>query len=66
MLLMLSDLFDTIREDASALAAEVRTFLPEWLREEEPSIVSAQLSAGRLGGLIGDAGRWDLIADSST
>lgn len=31
MVLTLCDLFDTIHEDAAAWAADVRTFLPDWL-----------------------------------
>ncbi|MCE3222162.1 MAG: hypothetical protein K0S58_342 [Nitrospira sp.] len=31
MVLTLGDLFGTIDEDASAWAADVRTFLPSWL-----------------------------------
>jgi hypothetical protein len=34
MVLCLSDLFSSIAEDPQAWAADVRTFLPEWLREE--------------------------------
>jgi len=41
IILTLSDLFDTIREDASAWAAEVREFLPKWLKEQ-PAAISLQ------------------------
>lgn len=34
MVLALSDLFESIAEDPSAWAQDVRSFLPEWLREE--------------------------------
>jgi hypothetical protein len=34
MILDLADLFDSIDEDPAAWAADVRTFLPEWLTEE--------------------------------
>lgn len=54
IILTLCDLFDMIHEDASAWAADARTFLPEWLREEEPSAVSAQLAAGGLDDPIGE------------
>lgn len=40
MVLALSDLFESIAEDPMAWAGDVRKFLPEWLREKEPSAVS--------------------------
>ena len=45
MVLALSDLFESIAEDPTAWANDVRKFLPLWLREEEPSAVSNQPSA---------------------
>lgn len=44
MVLALSDLFESIAEDPMAWAGDVRKFLPEWLREKEPSAASSQLS----------------------
>lgn len=44
MVLALSDLFESIAEDPTAWAQDVRKFLPEWLKEKEPSAVSHQLS----------------------
>lgn len=46
MVLTLGDLFESIAEDPSAWAQDVRTFLPEWLREDEPSAVNAQPHSG--------------------
>lgn len=40
MVLTLSELFESITEDPTAWAQDARKFLPEWLREEEPSTVS--------------------------
>jgi hypothetical protein len=37
MVLTLSDLFDSIDEDPAAWSGDVRKFLPEWLKEKEPS-----------------------------
>lgn len=45
MVLTLSDLFESIAEDPTAWANDVRKFLPVWLREEAPSAVSNQSSA---------------------
>lgn len=45
MVLTLSGLFESIAEDPTAWAHDVRKFLPKWLREEEPSTVSNQSSA---------------------
>lgn len=42
MVLALSDLFESIAEDPTAWAGDVRKFLPEWVREKEPSAVSNQ------------------------
>ncbi len=42
MVLTLSDLFESIAEDPTAWANDVRKFLPEWLREEERSAASNQ------------------------
>ena len=42
MVLTLSDLFETIAEDPAVWAQDVRTFLPEWLRQETLSAVSLQ------------------------
>jgi hypothetical protein len=44
IVLTLSDLFESIAEDPSAWAQNVRKFLPEWLSAEEPSAVSDQPS----------------------
>ncbi|NOS80129.1 MAG: hypothetical protein HOP32_00930 [Nitrospira sp.] len=40
IVLTLSDLFESIAEDPTAWAQDVRKFLPLWLREEEPSAFS--------------------------
>ena len=44
MVLTLSDLFESIAEDPTAWAQDVRKFLPEWLRVAEPSAVSNHFS----------------------
>ena len=48
IILTLSDLFDTIHEDASAWAADVRTFLPKWLVTDELPGISGQSSVMRI------------------
>ncbi len=45
MVLALSDLFESIAEDPAAWADDVRTFLPEWLKD---GAVARQLDAGPL------------------
>jgi hypothetical protein len=60
IILTLSELFDAIREDASAWAADVRKFLPEWLKDQ-PSAISTQPSVGGGEELITDS--CDLTAE---
>ncbi|MGQ0696214.1 MAG: hypothetical protein ACT4OL_11665 [Nitrospiraceae bacterium] len=48
IILTLSDLFDTIHEDASAWAADVRTFLPKWLVTDVLPGISGQSSVMRI------------------
>jgi len=48
IILTLSDLLDTIHEDASAWAADVRTFLPKWLVTDELPGISGQTSVMRI------------------
>ena len=55
MVLALSDLFESIAEDPTAWANDVRKFLPLWLREEEPSAVSNQPSAREAKELIAES-----------
>ena len=50
MVLTLSDLFESIAEDPTAWAQDVRKFLPEWLVTNERSAVSSQPSAMRIEG----------------
>lgn len=45
MVLTLSDLFESIAEDPTAWAKDVRKFLPEWLHQEEQSSFNNQSSA---------------------
>lgn len=45
MVLAMSDLFESIAEDPAAWADDVRTFLPEWLKD---GAVARQLDAGPL------------------
>jgi hypothetical protein len=54
MVLTLSDLFESIAEDPTAWAKDVRMFLPEWLREEEPFAVSSQPSVIEVEELIAE------------
>ncbi len=56
MVLALSDLFESIAEDPTAWAQDVRKFLPQWLKEKEPSAVSHQLP-------VAETKNWQLEVD---
>jgi hypothetical protein len=45
MVLTLSDLFESIAEDPTAWAQDVRKFLPDWLTRPSQEAISCQLSA---------------------
>ena len=47
MVLTLSDLFESIAEDPTAWAQDVRKFLPEWLTRPSQEVISCQLKADR-------------------